>query len=117
MRLFLRHVAPRFVGESSIRCRSRKPGTGPDVVSTAPTELQTIGSKGTNNHYNRMDDDHVSVGSDERTGAGWQDDQDSERGMVVPVRLGQIMKRDTIAMESDIADVEDRERASWRATF
>jgi hypothetical protein len=31
--------------------------------------------------------------------------------------LGQIMKRDTIAMESDIADVEDRERASWRATF
>jgi hypothetical protein len=117
MRLFLRHVAPRLVGESSMRSRSRKQGTGPDPVSTAPTELQTIGSKGTNNPYNRMDDDHVSVGSDERIGAGWQGDRDSEKGMVVPVGLGQIMKTDTIVVESDIADVASRDRGSWRAAF
>jgi hypothetical protein len=117
MRLFLRHVAPRLAGESSMHSRSRKQGTGPDAVSTAPTELQTIGSKGANNPYNRMDDDHVSVDSDERTGAGWQGDQDSERGMVVPVGLGQIVRTDTVVVESDIADVADRDRGSWRATF
>lgn len=111
MRLFLRHVAPSLIGENSMR--SCKQGTGRDYVSTQATELQTIGSKGTRNPYNRMEDDNATMGSEERAAAGWNSDQDSERGIVLPAGIGQIVKTDTIIIKSEIAE----DRMSCKAGF
>jgi hypothetical protein len=131
MRRFLRHVAPQLMGESSSRSRGRshKQSSVHDTVSTQPTQLQTIGSKATKKSYKRMEDDHVSVSSDEMTtagwrgeqdyereviaGAGWQGDQDSEHGIVVPAELGQIVKTETVVVRSDVRDSHKKDGAMW----
>jgi hypothetical protein len=78
-----------------------------------------------------MEDDHVSVSSDEMTtagwrgeqdyereviaGAGWQGDQDSEHGIVVPAELGQIVKTETVVVRSDVRDSHKKDGAMWNA--
>lgn len=103
MRLFFRHVAPGLIGESSIRSRNRKQSHG---YATDPqhhkSELKTIGSQHTTKAYNRMDDDGVSVGSEERPNAGWQADGLSERGIVSPTGVGRITKTQSFVVESEI---------------
>jgi hypothetical protein len=105
MRLFFRHVAPRLIGESSIRSRSRKQSNGYAGGSQHhQSELKTIGPKHTKNVYDRMEDDNVSVGSEERATAGWQGDQDSVRSIVSSTGLGRITKTQSIVIESEVAD-------------
>jgi hypothetical protein len=117
MRLFLRHVAPRVFGDSSMRSRSRKPGSGDDNNSGQASELQTIGSKSTKNPYSRMEDDRTSLCSDEVAMAGWNADQQSDKGMVMPVEHGQIIKTDTVVVRSDLLDDEEKGGSSWKTTF
>jgi hypothetical protein len=87
MRLFFRHVAPRLIGESPLHsgCRSRKQNNDSELHQS---ELKTIGSKHAKNAYDRMEDDTVSVGSEERAMAGWRGDTDSERGDCAVYGLG-----------------------------
>ncbi|KAH7095342.1 hypothetical protein FB567DRAFT_601183 [Paraphoma chrysanthemicola] len=118
MRLFFRHVAPHLIGESTLRSQSNKKGTDYANGSAQLSELKTIGSKkGTKSAYNRMEDDNISVGSDERTAAGWHTDRDSERGIVAPIEAGKIMKTETTVVRSDVVDVDKRERESWKVGF
>jgi hypothetical protein len=113
MSLFLRHVAPRLVGESTMRSRSRKRGTGKIRSSSEAAELQTIGSKATKNRYNRMDDE-IILTSQEIMRAAWLDDLNSESGVVVGVGRGQIIRTERTVIRSDALDVVDEGRASWR---
>jgi hypothetical protein len=107
MRLFFRHVAPRFIGESSLRsgCRSRKQSNGSELHHQS--ELKTIGSKHTKKSaYDRMDDDAVSVGSEERATAGWRWDKDLGRGIVPSMGLGVITKTQSVVIDSEAIDIE-----------
>jgi hypothetical protein len=96
MRLFLRHVAPRLIGEPSTCRRGYNQGIRNEIVLSRATELQTVGSNCTTNRYNRMDDYCTSLSSEQRAVAGWQGDQDSEQGM---------------------AETAGKSGTSWRATF
>ena len=50
-----------------------------------------------------MEDDGVSVGSEERMGAGWMCDRDSERGIVVREDGGGgIRKTSSVVIESEV---------------
>jgi hypothetical protein len=102
MRLFFRHVAPRLIGESSLRSRSRKQSNGGSQHHQS--ELKTIGSKHTKKTYDRMDDDVVSVGSEERATAGWHGDKDSERCIVSSTALGRITKTQSVVADNEVAD-------------
>lgn len=116
MRLFFRHVAPRLIGESTLRSsrnRSHDRGTkqsrsagGLDADdSQYQSELRTIGSRVTKmEKYERVEDDGVSVESEERMGAGWRADRDSERGIVVKEEDGGgiIRKTSSVVIESEV---------------
>ncbi|KAB2099104.1 hypothetical protein AG0111_0g12692 [Alternaria gaisen] len=103
MRLFFRHVAPRLIGESSLRSRSRKQSsTGYGGGSHHQLELKTIGSRAMNKRFEYVEDDTVSVGSEERTTAGWRGDRDSERGIVVAGNAGGITKTSSVVVESEL---------------
>jgi hypothetical protein len=117
MRLFLRHIAPRIFGETSMRnrTRTRKQGTGEDNNSVQVSELQTIGSKDTKNLYSRMEDDQASLDSEEIATAGWSADQRSDRGIVV--ERGQIIRSDTVVVRSDMLDDAEKGNSSWKTTF
>jgi hypothetical protein len=119
MRLFLRHVAPRVFGETSMRnrtrTRTRRQGTSDDKNSIQASELQTIGSKDTKSPYSRMEDGQASLYSEEVSTAGWSADQQSDHGIVV--EHGQIIRSDTVVVRSDtLVDVE-KGRSSWRTSF
>jgi len=50
-----------------------------------------------------VDDDGISVGSEERMGAGWTCDRDSERGIVVEEDgCGGIRKTSSVVIESEL---------------
>ncbi|KAF2744974.1 hypothetical protein M011DRAFT_460462 [Sporormia fimetaria CBS 119925] len=103
MRLFLRHVAPRLIGESSLQSHTgRKPGTGYGNGSRLRhTELRSIRSKPVLlNKYGRMSDDGVSVQSEERT-AGWRNDAGSETWIVQGPGTG-IRKTETTVIRSEV---------------
>ncbi|CAN9280749.1 unnamed protein product [Alternaria alternata] len=103
MRLFFRHVAPRLIGESSLRSRSRKQSsTGYGGGSHHQLELKTIGSRATNRKFEYVEDDTVSMGSEERTAAGWRGDRDSEKGIVVAGNAGGITKTSSVIIESEL---------------
>ncbi|KAF7672479.1 hypothetical protein GT037_009510 [Alternaria burnsii] len=103
MRLFFRHVAPRLIGESSLRSRNRKQSsTGYGGGSHHQLELKTIGSRAMNKRFEYVEDDAVSVGSEERTTAGWRGDRDSERGIVVAGNAGGITKTSSVVVESEL---------------
>ena len=51
-----------------------------------------------------MDDDIVSVGSEERATAGWHGDKDSERGIVQSTGLGRITKRQRFVIDIEVDD-------------
>ncbi|KAG9186348.1 hypothetical protein G6011_02904 [Alternaria panax] len=103
MRLFFRHIAPRLIGESSLRSRSRKQSSaGYAGGSHHHVELKTIGTRATNRNFEYVEDDTVSVGSEERTMAGWRGDRDSERGIVVAGNAtGGITKTSSVVIESE----------------
>jgi hypothetical protein len=115
MRLFFRHVAPGLIGESSLRStrnRSRKQGSNTrDRAgdSSHHSELATIGSRGAKaSKYNRVDDDVVTIGSEERTTAGWRGDADSVRGIVVSLGSTKgITKTSSVVVESEVLDERD----------
>jgi len=112
MRLFFRHVAPHLIGESTLRSsRNRSRGTkqsrsaGHDTDNSQhQSELKTIGSRiAETNGYECVDDDGVSVGSEERMGAGWRCDRDSERGIVVKEDGERgIRKTSSVVIESEV---------------
>lgn len=103
MRLFFRHVAPRLIGESSLRSRCRKQSsTGYGGGSHHQLELKTIVSTVTNKRFEYVEDDTVSMGSEERTTAGWRGDRDSERGIVVAGNAGRITKTSSVVVESEL---------------
>ncbi|KAL1797158.1 hypothetical protein ACET3X_003764 [Alternaria dauci] len=105
MRLFFRHVAPRLIGESSLRSRSRKQSSaGYAGGSHYQCELKTIGSRAMNKRFMYMEDDTASVGSEERTAAGWRGDKDSEKEIVVAGNAGRITKTSSIVMESEVVE-------------
>ena len=55
------------------------------------------------NRYECGEDDGVSVGSEERMGAGWRGDRDSERGIVVREDgWGGIRKTSSVVIESEV---------------
>jgi hypothetical protein len=125
MRLFFRHVAPKFIGESSFhsRSRSRKVGTN-DPSTQHQSELKTISSQPKRSRYSRMGDDEISIGSEERA---WGNDASSERNMVSPPpglerklsAAGGIVKTETTVISSELAseyDVTTR-RESWKVSF
>ncbi|KAF1928847.1 uncharacterized protein M421DRAFT_420080 [Didymella exigua CBS 183.55] len=134
MRLFFRHVAPRFIGESSMRGRSAKSGasgygTGygdghAGGSKHVESELKTISSKPTRSRYNRMGDDEVSVGSDEI--ACWRADAGSDKGIIstpVPAELNRkpsksgIIKTQTTTITSELVPQADERRSSWAPGF
>lgn len=125
MRLFFRHVAPRFIGESSFHSRSRSGKVGVSNQSTQhQTELKTISSQPKQNRYSRMGDDEVSIGSEERA---WENDASSERNMVSPApglerklsAAGGIVKTETTVISSELASDSDMttRRESWKVRF
>jgi hypothetical protein len=118
MRLFLRHIAPHVFGESSrgSRNRSRKQGTAAGNNSCHVSELQTIGSKGSKNHYSRMYDYRASSSGGETATAGWDADKQSERSIIAPFEHGQIMKTDTVVVRSDFLDDVEKGALSWKST-
>jgi hypothetical protein len=127
MRLFFRHVAPRFIGESSLNSHShshsRKPGVSGQSTQNQ-LELNTISTQPTRKKYSRMGDDEVSIGSDERQ---WENDAGSERFMVSPTPVldrklsaaGSILKTETTVIVSEAASESDTtgERDSWKVRF
>ncbi|KAF3004843.1 hypothetical protein E8E13_004733 [Curvularia kusanoi] len=141
LRLFFRHVAPRLIGESSVRSRSKKPTVGGSGYGdgyaggskSGETELKTIGSaKPARSRYSRMGDDEVSIGSDEES--CWKADMDasSEKEIVPPLPepvelgrmssrggIGTIMRTQTMTVTSEVApEVNRHERnASWTPRF
>lgn len=139
MRLFFRHVAPRFIGESSMRTRSHKPGASGYGASGyaddyaggskhLESELKTISSKPTRSRYNRMGDDEVSIGSDEV--ASWKNDAGSDKGIISlqpqglnrkPSKngMGAIVKTQTTTITSELVpEADERERRfSWAPQF
>lgn len=121
MRLFLRHVAPGWLGESTAQ-NSRTRGKRSNYAqgsSHLSSELQTIGSKGINNksHYNIMDDEVITLASEEGAHAGWQDDKDSERG-IVPQRVApEITITQEVVVESTPTNKGGHDRESWKDTF
>lgn len=118
MRLFFKHVAPNLIGESTLRSRSRKKSTGyTDGSQIHQSELQTISSKRTKKVYNRMDDDGISIGSEERAEAGWQGDQTSDKGILAPVAPGKIVKTETTVVSSEVMNGDRRTSASWKPGF
>ena len=119
MRLFFRHVAPRFIGESSMQSGGKKPGGsgyGNGYSSGSKqreTELKTIGSSKTPrfSRYSRMGDDEVSVGSDEDC---WKTDAASDTDIVPPLPqelvrkssksgVGAIIRTQTMTVTSEVA--------------
>jgi hypothetical protein len=130
MRLFFRHVAPRFIGESSMHSRSNKAaasGYGDGYTNGSKlheSELKTISSKPTRSRYNRMGDDEVSIGSDEI--AGWRNDASSELNIVPPQGLdrkistngmGRIVKTETMTVTSELVPEGEGRRESWTPRF
>lgn len=135
LRLFFRHVAPHFIGESSLRSRSKQPGgvssSGyADGSKQLDTQLKTISSKPTRSRYNRMGDDEVSIGSDEV--ACWKPDADSEKGMMSPSPepselsrkpsksgAGAIIRTQTTTVTSELAPETHghRKDTSWSPRF
>jgi hypothetical protein len=65
-------------------------------------ELKTIVSTVTNKRFEYVEDDTVSMGSEERTTAGWRGDRDSERGIVVAGNAGRITKTSSVVVESEL---------------
>lgn len=118
MRLFFRHVAPRLIGESSIRSRSRKATAGYGNNSQQnQSELKTISSKRTRN-YNRMgDEDTVSIGSEERIEEGSEGDANSVKAIIPPTGMGKIVKTETRVVKSDINTGGLNNRESWKPNF
>jgi hypothetical protein len=125
MRLFFRHVAPRFIGESSFHSRSRSRKVGASDQSTQhQSELKTISTQPKRNRYSRMGDDEVSIGSEERV---WENDAGSERNMVLPIpgldrkpsTAGRIVKTETLVISSELANESDvtARRDSWKVRF
>jgi hypothetical protein len=49
-----------------------------------------------------VEDDTASVGSEERTMAGWRGDRDSERGIFVSGNAGGITKTSSVVIESEL---------------
>ena len=119
MRLFFRHVAPHFIGESGLRSRSRKQGTSDANGSQLhQSELKTISSKPTRSRSGHIDDDDISLGSDERAEAEWRNDASSETGMVTPHVLGKIVKTETTVISSEVEPQgQGGMRESWKARF
>ncbi|KAF1844010.1 uncharacterized protein K460DRAFT_155831 [Cucurbitaria berberidis CBS 394.84] len=118
MRLFFRHVAPHLIGESSIRSRSRKAGGtayGNNSVHNQ-TELNTINTKRTRT-YDRMEEDSISVGSDEQVEAGWQGDANSDRAIVSSPEMGKIRKTETTIIKSEMIARNQKEGESWKPKF
>jgi hypothetical protein len=117
MRLFLRHVAPRVFGETSMRnrTRTRRQGTGDDKNSAQASQLQTIGSKDNKSPYSRMEDDQASFYSEETATAGWSPDQQSDRGIVV--EHGKIIRSDTVVVRSDMLVDLEKGRSSRKTAF
>ena len=68
------------------------------------SELKTIGSRtGKTMRYQYVEDDGVSVGSEERMGAGWRADRDSERGIAVREDGERgIRKTSSVVIESEV---------------
>ena len=105
-------MAPHLIGESTLRSsRNRSRGTkqgrsaGHDAEDLQhQSELKTVGSRiAKTNGYECADDDGVSVGSDERMGAGWRCDRDSERGIVVKEDgEKRIRKTSSVVIESEV---------------
>ena len=137
MRLFFRHVAPHFIGESSMQSGGKQPGAngsgyGNDYAGGSKqheTELKTIGSSKTPrfSRYSRMGDDEVSVGSDEDC---WKTDAGSDTDIVPPLPqelvrkssksgVGAIMRTQTMTVTSELApETNDLERgANWPPRF
>jgi hypothetical protein len=134
MRLFFRHVAPRLIGESSMRNRSNKRGasgysTGYGDGYTGgskhlESELKTISSKPTRSRYSRMGDDEVSIGSDEIP--SWRADAASDKGFMpspLPTGLDRkaskngIVKTQTTTITSELAPHTGERRSSWAPGF
>ncbi|KAF1940627.1 hypothetical protein EJ02DRAFT_435494 [Clathrospora elynae] len=112
MRLFFRHVAPRLIGESTIRSRTGKQSTGyAGGTQNVQVELRTIGSKYTKTPCDRIDDDMVSVSSEERAPVGFQDAKVSERDSVPRRVLDRILKTQSIVIESEVVKDDGH---SWR---
>jgi hypothetical protein len=63
-----------------------------------------MSSRAMNKKYECVDDDTVSVGSEERTTAGWRGDKDSERGVVVSRNAGGITKTSSVVVESELLE-------------
>jgi hypothetical protein len=63
-----------------------------------------------------MNEDNISVGSEERTAAGWGD-KDSGRGILPPVAPGNIIKTETTIVRSEAAAGDDKEMAKWEVGF
>ena len=129
MRLFFRHVAPRLIGESSMRSRSKPGANGSTDRYTGgskhlESELKTISSKPTRSRYNRMGDDEVSIGSEEI--AGWKNDASSDKGIISSQGLdrkpsttgmGMIVKTQTTTITSDLVPELNERRESWKPRF
>lgn len=89
LRLFLRHVAPRLIGESTFNSGSRSRNQDHTWNSEAnghthhQSELKNIhlSVKQVQDKYGRLSDDDVSIGSEERA-AGWKNDASSETGII-----------------------------------
>jgi hypothetical protein len=66
-----------------------------------------------------MNEDNVSIGSEERIAAGWQGDKDSGRGILPPVAVapGNIIKTETTVVRSEAAAGDDKDRARWEVVF
>ena len=110
MRLFFRHVAPRLIGESSLHSRKQMYGYAGGSHG-ARSELRATGSKHVKNVYDRVDDDGVSIGSDEeRAAAGWHADAVSERGIVPSEGKGRITKTQSFMVESEVRVDDEGER-------
>lgn len=126
MRLFFRHVAPRLIGESSMRSRT-EPGASAYADGYAggskhgEAELKTLSSKPTRSRYSRMGDDEVSIGSDEA--AGCRGDGESGTDSVAPLAQDTkssttgIVKTQTMTVTSEMVPAAQPRRESWTARF
>lgn len=97
MRLFFRHVAPSFIGESSFRSRSKKTEY---AGGTHHSELQTISKKSTRKQYGRMDVDDDSLEGEEYGRVGWTNDGNSETH-IVSHEPGKIVQTKTTVIKTE----------------
>jgi hypothetical protein len=47
-----------------------------------------------------MNDDEVSLASNEREVAGWHTDKDSETGIIAKIEMGRIVRTQSVVVES-----------------